>query len=47
LGFNDDAAAGGWQRREVPAGQTLVRPEPLFRKLDESIIEEEIARLGT
>jgi methionyl-tRNA synthetase len=30
----------------VAAGQKLVMPEPLFKKLDDSIVEEETARLG-
>ncbi len=47
LGFTGDAIRNSWRRQDVPAGQALVKPEPLFRKLDESIIDEEISRLGT
>jgi len=47
LGFTNDVTRDSWRRQEVPAGQALVKPEPLFKKLDESIIDEEIARLGT
>jgi hypothetical protein len=30
---------------ELPAGQVLRAPAPLFRKLDKSVVEEEYARL--
>ncbi|MCD6520321.1 MAG: methionine--tRNA ligase [Anaerolineae bacterium] len=35
-----------WKPSELPPGQLLRRPKPLFRKLDDSIVEEELARLG-
>jgi len=35
-----------WAPSRLPAGQTLRKPKPLFKKLDESIVEEELARLG-
>jgi len=34
-----------WVPSQLPPGQALRKPQPLFRKLDESIVEEEIARL--
>ena len=34
-----------WARSELPAGQALREPAPLFKKLDESVVEEEYARL--
>jgi methionyl-tRNA synthetase len=34
-----------WAKSELPAGQALRPPAPLFKKLDESLIEEEYARL--
>ena len=40
-------ATGRWEPSRLPAGQALRKPEPLFKKLDESIIEQERARLGT
>jgi len=46
LGFNDTIETNGWQVQSVPAGQKLTAPEPLFRKLDDSIVEEETTRLG-
>jgi methionyl-tRNA synthetase len=47
LGFGGSIEANGWQVQPVAAGQKLVMPEPLFKKLDDSIVEEETARLGT
>lgn len=34
-----------WAWSQLPAGQPIGAPVPLFRKLDESVVEEEIARL--
>ncbi len=36
---------GRWEPSELPAGQPLREPEPLFRKLDESIVEDELRRM--
>ncbi len=36
---------GQWAPSALPPGQRLGRPEPLFRKLDESIVAEELARM--
>ena len=47
LGFNNDISRGGWQWQDLPAGQALMPPQPLFKKLEESIIEEETKRIGT
>ena len=47
LGFNNDISRGGWQWQDLPAGQVLAPPQPLFKKLEESIIEEETKRIGT
>jgi len=35
-----------WQPAKLEPGQALVQPEPLFKKLDLSVAEEERARLG-
>ena len=35
----------GWMPSELPAGQKLREPQPLFRKLDPGIVEEELRRL--
>jgi len=36
---------GRWQPSELPAGQMLRPPAPLFKKLDPAIAEEEVARM--
>jgi methionyl-tRNA synthetase len=46
LVYDPPAAKVSWAPRSLPPGQALREPEPLFRKLDESIVEEELARLG-
>jgi len=46
LGLAGDPEAGPWEMPILPEGHVLGEPRPLFRKLDESLIEEERARLG-
>jgi methionyl-tRNA synthetase len=46
LTYDHSGAAGTWAVSELPAGQTLQEPAPLFKKLDESVVEEETARLA-
>ena len=36
---------GSWAPPSLPAGQALQQPKPLFKKLDDSIVKEELARL--
>jgi methionyl-tRNA synthetase len=36
---------GRWEDQELPVGQTLREPAPLFKKLDEAIVADELARL--
>jgi methionyl-tRNA synthetase len=45
LTYDHRGAIGAWAKSELPAGQALRQPAPLFRKLDDSVIEEEYARL--
>ncbi len=40
-----DVLSDGWGRREIIPGTPLEKPTPLFKKLDESVVEEENARL--
>jgi methionyl-tRNA synthetase len=40
-------AVQAWAKSELPAGQALREPAPLFKKLDEGLVEEEYARLET
>jgi methionyl-tRNA synthetase len=46
LGLAGNIASDGWNRVDVVPGTKLGAPAPLFRKLDDSIVEEENARLG-
>ena len=46
LRYDPASAEGQWAYSELPAGQPLSKPKPLFRKLDPKVAEEEIARLG-
>jgi hypothetical protein len=39
-------AIGTWEESEPSPGQALRKPVPLFKKLDESLISEEYARLA-
>jgi methionyl-tRNA synthetase len=44
--FNSGALTERWEPSQLPAGQSLRKPRPLFKKLDESIVEQELARMG-
>ncbi len=44
--YDGAQAVGRWEPRELPVGQKLQEPAALFKKLDEDVIEEEMARLG-
>jgi methionyl-tRNA synthetase len=49
LGFQSLLAQGSWQhivKTPVPQGAHLIDPVPLFRKIEDSEIEEQIAKLG-
>jgi len=46
LRYRKGSASGHWEPSRLAPGQTLNQPGPLFRKLDESIVEDERARLG-
>jgi methionyl-tRNA synthetase len=45
LTYDHSSAVGTWAPSQLPPGQTLRAPAPLFKKLDESVVEEEYARL--
>ncbi len=47
LRYNPAKASGIWAPSQLAAGQALQQPAPLFKKLDESIVEEERAKLGS
>ena len=42
----DYAATPAWASRPIEPGTTVEKPTPVFTKLDPSIIEEELARVG-
>jgi methionyl-tRNA synthetase len=46
LRYHPEKATGRWHPSQLPPGQKLRQPSPLFRKLDESIVDEERGRLG-
>ncbi len=45
IGTHSLRSVQAWTVSELPAGQALRQPAPLVKKLDESVIEEEYARL--
>ncbi|MCX6007439.1 MAG: methionine--tRNA ligase [Chloroflexi bacterium] len=46
LGFDGDIREAGWQLQLPLAGQKLPQPQALFVKLEDKIVEEEMARMG-
>jgi methionyl-tRNA synthetase len=46
LGFDGNIEDYGWKWQELPPGQKLQSPQPLFTKLDDSLVEEETGKLG-
>jgi methionyl-tRNA synthetase len=46
LGYQSDIEKHGWKFEQVPGGTEFAKPEPLFKKLEESMVEEEVSKLG-
>lgn len=46
LRYRKGEANGSWEPSQLPAGQILNKPSPLFKKLEPGIADEERARLG-
>ncbi len=46
LTYDSSRANGRWAHSELKPGQRLGKPAPLYKKLDESIVEHERGRLG-
>jgi methionyl-tRNA synthetase len=46
LTYDDTKAVGTWERSPVPAGRELPKPKPLFKRLEPSLAQEELARLN-
>jgi methionyl-tRNA synthetase len=44
--YNPPPTSAGWKASALKGGEALGEPKPLFKKLDESIIEAETAKLG-
>ena len=42
----DERVIGRWEPSALPIGQALREPQPLFRKLEPTLVDEERARLG-
>ena len=45
LTYDHSGAVGIWAPSALPTGQALGEPAPLFKKLDESVVEEEYAQV--
>lgn len=46
LRYQPEKGTGTWTTSTLKPGQLFLKPKPLYKKLDESIVEEERARLG-
>ncbi len=46
LGFGSEIEKDGWVLKMPVVGQEMTPPEPLFKKLEDSVVEEEAARMG-
>jgi methionyl-tRNA synthetase len=46
LCYDASELTGRWEPSQLPPGQPMRKPRPLFKKLDESIVEEELARMA-
>jgi methionyl-tRNA synthetase len=44
--MGDYSATPAWEPRPVKVGTSVAKPTPVFTKLDPSVVEEELARLG-
>ncbi len=45
LMYDATGASGVWAYAPLPVGRALNKPQPIFKKLDDSVIEEELARM--
>jgi methionyl-tRNA synthetase len=46
LGYQQGEGKGEWKPSQLAPGQALKEPQPLYRKLDPEVAEQERARLG-
>jgi len=47
LGFDGSVKEAGWKLQPLPPGQKLRQPQPLFVKLDDSIVAQETSQLDS
>lgn len=47
LTYKGETAVGSWQRTPIETGRPLPKPQPLFKKLEPSVAEEELGRLDS
>jgi methionyl-tRNA synthetase len=47
LTYDDTKATGRWEASTLKPGQPIQKPRPLYKKLDDSIVEDERNRLGS
>ncbi|MBN1247795.1 MAG: methionine--tRNA ligase [Anaerolineae bacterium] len=45
LVYDREEGTGTWSYATLPAGRPLKQPQPLFKKLDDSVVEDELARM--
>ncbi|GAA1829906.1 methionine--tRNA ligase [Luedemannella flava] len=45
--MGDYTVGARWEHVELPAGRPLSAPKPVFKKLDPSVVDEELARLAS
>jgi len=38
---------GNWKMEQIPAGRRIQEPTPLFKRLEDSVADQELARMGT
>lgn len=46
LTYDGALAVGQWCRTEIPVGRQLPPPQPIFKRLDDTLAKEELGRLG-
>jgi methionyl-tRNA synthetase len=45
LCYDDSELDVHWQPSQLPPGQALQKPKPLFKKLDEQVVDKELERM--
>ena len=42
----DYSGVPAWERRPITVGTPIAKPTPVFTKLDPSVVDDELSRLG-